>query len=1089
MKKINDSFLDSSKDKKAAAIINDPVHGEVLDARFGALRVPWYDNLATPRFTVEVWAKPRHNTEWLVSCQPPDRAHPWVIAVGQGGDLAAFFPGAGIAWYWNCVPVNDGQWHHLAMTVDGQTPQFFVDGRLTPTDAGSQNKPHTIALEPGLHAGTDSYFANAEGAPGGDGLIHAIRISRGIRAITSDSDGAITADEATIGLWNFNHVIDGTFVRDESGQGGDGTLSAVDLPEKPLSLDAIDRHFYAPGPGPMEGEASAVTFLSADPGLAPVPTADSTILDGQWEMAEDGDDESRLAPGSWDDAIPAAVPGSVHAALQKAGKIPDPKGGRNDAMANRQSFKTWWCRTYFPRPVGARHRLVFDGVAIRCSVWLNGTKLGEHEGMFGGPSFDIAALLRDRNELVVKLDPAPHEGPAGMKYSSPTFEKANNGWRKTVVFNNVYGWHYSNIPSLGIWRSVRVEAAPTVRLLHPFVATEHAADGKIHLVVDLQGPATGWAGKLTGMIRPHNFTGKPLHFEWPVRAAQAGQRQSLRLQIPDVELWWPNGYGKQSLYQLNLRFTPEVAGTADEREVVFGVRTIEMGPGPEGTNHKRYNWTFIVNGRPLFIKGTGWCTLDSSMDFSAARYERFLQMAKDQHCQMVRAWGSGMPETDEFYDACDRLGLLVMQEWPTAWNSHADQPYEVLEETVRLNTLRLRNHPSLAMWGGGNESNMPFGKAIDMMGRLAVELDGTRPFHRGEPWGGSTHNYDCWWGKAPLDANLQMTSLFFGEFGIASMPVMESVMRYLPEEERHEWPPREDGSFAYHTPVFNRREDVARLRQYAGYFTEGRTLERFIAGSQLAQCVALRHTLERARTRWPEATGALLYKLNDNYPAASWATADWYGATKLSHWFVQDAFAPVTAVVLFESVNNVGKALALPVFLLDDTAALGQVNWRVRIRAFDGKLKQVKETIFDGAGAVEQGRRRLGTFDLTAEETQAVPLLVVSEVEADGRQVHRTFYFVNYEAKKDSLFELPATTYELAAGNGVARVTNTGLHPAVGVTISRPGHADTFSADDNAFWLDPGESRTVAVNSTDGLAVEAFNKSNNPELEPAVPGR
>ena len=111
---------------------------------------------------------------------------------------------------------------------------------------------------------------------------------------------------------------------------------------------------------------------------------------------------------------------------------------------------------------------------------------------------------------------------------------------------------------------------------------------------------------------------------------------------------------------------------------------------------------------------------------------------------------SGMPETDEFYNLCDRYGIMVMQEWPTAWNSHREgwQPYPLLEETVRRNTLRLRNHASLVMWGAGNESDRPFGKAIDMMGRYAVELDGSRPFHRAEPWGGSVHNYDCDWGAA-----------------------------------------------------------------------------------------------------------------------------------------------------------------------------------------------------------------------------------------------------------------------------------------------------------------------------------------------------
>ena len=269
----------------------------------------------------------------------------------------------------------------------------------------------------------------------------------------------------------------------------------------------------------------------------------------------------------------------------------------------------------------------------------------------------------------------------------------------------------------------------------------------------------------------------------------------LQMQIPEPRAWWPNGLGEPNLYRLTLSLKSESAGETDVSSTTFGLRTLAMKPFPAGPRQCFYDWTFVINGRPTFLKGTGWCTMDSSMDFRRERYERFLKLAQQQNCQMVRGWGSGMPETDEFYDLCDRLGITVLQEWPTAWNSHLNQPYDVLEETVKLNTLRLRNHPSLLMWGGGNESNNPSGNAINMMGRLAIELDGTRPFHRGEPWGGSDHNYACWWGDVHLDHNLKMTSRFFGEFGIASMPNIESVQRYLPENEKNVWPLAEDSVF------------------------------------------------------------------------------------------------------------------------------------------------------------------------------------------------------------------------------------------------------------------------------------------------------
>jgi beta-mannosidase len=319
-----------------------------------------------------------------------------------------------------------------------------------------------------------------------------------------------------------------------------------------------------------------------------------------------------------------------------------------------------------------------------------------------------------------------------------------------------------------------------------------------------------------------------------------------------------------------------------------------------------------------------------------------------------------------------------------------------------------------------------------------------------------------------------MTSRFFGEFGIASMPAFESVQRYLPEDEKGLWPPKEGGAFTHHTPVFNTMEDMDRLRQYAGYFTAAGSMSRLIEASQIAQSVAVRHTLERARTRWPECTGALMYKLNDNYPAASWSTADWYGAPKISHWFVQDAFAPLHTCVLFDTVNCRGKAVKLPVFLLDDADALAGVEWRAIVRAFDGELNLMEARNFTGRDSVGHVRH-LGEFSLTERQTDTAPLLIVAEVYRDGQLADRTFYFVNYEERKDSLFELPRTTLELSVGAGKAVIRNSGQRPAVGAAVLRPGHLASFSASDNYFWLDAGESMRIRVNATEGLTATAWN--------------
>jgi beta-mannosidase len=839
------------------------------------------------------------------------------------------------------------------------------------------------------------------------------------------------------------------------------------------SLDHIERKSYGAGPSPMAGRFRRVALENHPCDHPDGPSVLS--LDGDWQLAENGQELERLK-GEWKDAISARVPGSVHSALVQAGRIPDPTFAVNQKIARLESFKTWWMSKRFSRPRGMhKAQLMFGGVCNGCEVWLNGKHLGSHEGMFGGPDFDVTEVLQEENLLVVRIDPIPFEAANG--FPSGEYPENNASWKNTVVFNNVYGWHYSNLQSLGIWRSVELQEQPLVKLMHPFIATHDAAHGIVDLLIPLQGSHGGWPGKLNVSVSPENFTGEAWSLEH--RLSRRTKELRLRFQIPQPRLWWPVDLGEPNLYRLKLSYTPINGGTPDTYGCTFGIRTIGMAPLPDGPRTDKHDWTFVINGKPRFVKGSGWCTMDALMDFRAERYERFLELARQQHIQMLRAWGSGMPETDEFYDTCDRKGIMIFQEWPTAWNSHKTQPYSMLEETTRRNTLRLRNHAALVMWCGGNESRSPLGKAIDMMGRLSIELDGTRPFHRSEPWGGSHHNYDCYWGRQHLDRSFSLTADFFGEFGLASMPVLESVNRYLPPEERDRFPPKPDGALAYHTPIFGMADDISRLSQFARYFVpKDCSLADFVTGSQLAQALGVRHVLELARVRWPECSGALYYKMNDNFPAASWACVDWYGAPKIGHYLFQDSFAPLHAVVLFRSINLQGASSRLPIFLLDDSDSLALSKWRVIVRVYDAKLREIVRQEFADSGSIESPLP-LGECELSWEQAEAAPLFVVTEVLREGTLADRTFYWLNFQTSPGCLFRLPRTSLSLSINKGQSggecTVANVGDVPAIGVALAAPGHLDSFTASDNYFWLDPGEKQMVAVNRMEGLTVNAWN--------------
>ncbi|MBQ7726477.1 MAG: beta-mannosidase, partial [Clostridia bacterium] len=216
-----------------------------------------------------------------------------------------------------------------------------------------------------------------------------------------------------------------------------------------ISLELLEKKQFAPGPSPYEAPALR---LSPEKENRVLPgTVRVLSLNGVYEMAADGEDESRLSDDAvWEDAVPANVPCTVASALYEAGKIPDPMFGKNDSFAREAAYHTRWLRKPFDYDGSMKNpRLVFDGVCHEADFWLNGVYLGHHAGMFAGPEFAVADIIKPHNTLLVKIA----NSPADRKHYSP-YADYDDGWKNGVVLNCVYGWHYASIPSRGIWQGV-----------------------------------------------------------------------------------------------------------------------------------------------------------------------------------------------------------------------------------------------------------------------------------------------------------------------------------------------------------------------------------------------------------------------------------------------------------------------------------------------------------------------------------------------------------------------------------------------------------------------------------------------------------
>ncbi|MEJ5251245.1 MAG: beta-mannosidase [Chthonomonadetes bacterium] len=835
----------------------------------------------------------------------------------------------------------------------------------------------------------------------------------------------------------------------------DGRLKAMTLVEQMRleglegkSLDDIDRETFAPAPSPLSGKPVQVKLA---PGAERVTESSRKVLslDGTWQMLGlpkgTGDSRALLRGEGWHDAVQASVPCSVQTALFEAGRIPDPTVGFNDVIARREvAEKEWWFRKEFEWRPGLPTRLVFEGVDYSATFYLNGVRLGEHEGPFGGPEFDITGIVREHNTLVVRVDPIPPD------------------WKLVFKTNCVYGWHYVNCPPIGIWQSVRVEEVPAAEIEDVFLAGVDAAKG----IVDFHATITSRQKYPQGVLRldiyPANFEDEGYHLHLPVELPNGGTTVHLRFQIPHARPWWPNGLGEPNLYWCHTRFI--VSGKVlDARRTRFGVRTVQMAPLPDGAKPHLYNWTFVINGRPTFVKGCNWATIDAFLRLDEHRYRRFLLLAKDAHIQIMRAWGGGLVETDTFYDLCDQLGIMVWQEFPLTWQNFDAIRLAVADEIAVRSIKRLRNHPSLVLWCGGNEHSGA-GWLVELLGRRCYELDGTRPYHRTDPYGGSIHNYDVYWGLQPLERNLNLVAPFIGEFGLASPCAVESTLKYLPESEHHIWPPADDSAFIHHTPTFT-PQNMVHLNRYAQEFNRCNDLPGFIRGSQMAQATGLRVVLEKMRTRWPDSTGVIYYKLTDVYPGVSWATVDWYGVPKIAHYFVQRAFAPLQVVALFDSFQvDAGKPLKLQVYLLDD-----REEWRdmaqVRVRLFDAHLQEVAPQVLDVRGGTSRVRA-LGEVSLEVPASNAVPLLVLVDLTRRDELITRNFYWFNFRPQPGCLFNLPRTTLSVSREGSDILVENTGKLPAVGVHFHAPTCSDSLRASEGYFWLQPGERRRIHISFT-----------------------
>jgi hypothetical protein len=814
------------------------------------------------------------------------------------------------------------------------------------------------------------------------------------------------------------------------------------------------------------------------------------------------------------DWLEITVPTSVQNAMLEAGKLRNPfwdtntwdelhlYGEPKDILwhyrQTRIERQDWWFAREFKLSDEWRNRkirLSFDGIDIAGSFYLNGYSLGCHFGMFGGPEYDVTDLLYfDKpNELVVRIDRVPDLWPGILK-GSP-------GW----------GWHYGHLISMGIWRSVELQEVPSIEIESPCVKTNSLKDKTAQLTIayylnSRQADLT--EVELRGLIRPKTISGQPLYFRNKITVPFGKTCFETQITMKNPLLWWPMNYGDPHLYSLELSLF-SAGKSVDKTDVDFGVRTIQMRPLRGARPQEHYRWQFVINNVPMFIKGANWCWTDPMLQQTPEKYEYFLELCRRANIQMLRSWGGGIIESDEFYRKCNEKGIMVYQELPFCWGP-PDFPMtdpQVTDDQVVRVVKRLRNHPSLVMWGGGNENVAIQGndEGLTLVGRRCRQYDSSRPFHRTSPWGGSVHNWGVFHHGWPIDSGLtRQPSVWYGEFGIPSMTNYNETLIYMPVEKLQYWPAaQDDGGWLMHMNQFS-FGDMVKVLRYCdyGHVTDWK---QYIEYSQMAQGdeIQFAGNFQRAGS-YLNKGGLWFYKMSDLFPGQSWGVVGFYGHPKLSYYRAKQVYKPQAAFIHaakfdwqdnepFEAVVNVNNDTAV----LLKKAVVDVILYGSDLRLLWSKTYRIDEL-------EASSRHLLDILSIPLDATKTKPFLVaVSLKDSEGKQLSDQWNWFNFKAEteavkkleempvavwpqeisrqawdaygqpsEDRLLNLPRTNLQAEISvnekNGIITIENKGAIPVFNVIIDDFPYGYGNFLEDNSFCLYPGETRNISFQIEEG---------------------
>jgi len=839
----------------------------------------------------------------------------------------------------------------------------------------------------------------------------------------------------------------------------------------------------------LTGAAAVLTLLLVAAGTRAAERT-AVILTDHWHVKQLDSDQpdvaelTRQAASPDETWLPARMPEQVHDVLLRHGKISDPRVGKNAAESVWVGQTDWAyaCKFVTPKSKGGPVLLHFDGLDTLAVAYLDGHEIGRFDNMYRQYVVDVSD----------KLAPEGCENVLLIVFSSPLravsrvkLPKEMEGVSKMHALRKChsdFGSYLGARPhsaKVGIFRNVWLDLPGPAWIDDVWVRPKLSADLKraaIHTRVEIGGAETALE---LALFDP---AGKPL--------AQAAAKKSAgpvehTFELGDPQLWWPRTHGDQPLYRLEVAATGK-EGRLDRRSVRFGIRDVRPVLKDPKTGEPRFR--FDINGRPIFMRGADLAPLEGPTHcWNRHRAMRLLDLMEHGRMNVLRIWAEGNIPPQEFYDECDRRGIFIWQDFMFGYGMHPSGLPE-FDENCRLEIedliRRLRNHPSLLLWVGGNENHMGwdfrygtkttvgnelFGK---IMPGACARLDPDRLFHPSSPYGGRVPNWPLqgdWHDYSTLKfAPHASVPLYASEVGRVSAPSLASMKRFLGPEDL--WPEGFDPAVttpgrAAWPPMWQYRsvggswDKVGKLEQYCDPKSAGDLIR--VLGT--AHGDYLRDRVERERRGVPDGGpegnrrcwGNMVWRLNDSWPIIYWSIIDYYLEPKIPYYYLRRSYDPI--LVTFEQTRD-----EIFVWVVNDSPEPVVGTLTVQRRTFDGKTRgrmEAKVELRPG-----EAKRCLSTTDFG-------PVVMRKEfLQAGfaGREVTQLLIGERY-------LHLPRAELKVRQVGGKIEIATKNF--ARQVTLEMDGVTGAVF-EDNFFDMPPGQERTLEILNAAGgreLIVRALN--------------